>query len=264
MSDQCKTDYLKEDPLMPGQTYAVVSFVNPADRVLTKHLYYVNRFFVQEVNKTMAAQAVHMVKKLSVDMRAAINPVLDRLKASIDPEDKHMSRILEERFREMAIDEDDFIAKCRREYTMDEEEINDKYKIFLAENRLALDDAFDKEHDHVTSLRGFKVRGSFARLEDAKDRAKYLRDTVEQAIHTFIVPVGLWFPVDMDADEVQDQDYMLPQLNELMGKYHEGVQARNQHYQERKTEMETRGKAATKSTKERLQEKLKEKQSAAE
>jgi hypothetical protein len=204
-----------------------------------------------------------MVKKLSVDMRAAINPVLDRLKSSIDPEDKHMSRILEERFRDMAIDEDDFVLKCRREYTMNEEEITDKYKIFLSENRIVLDDDFDKTNDNATSLRGFKVRGSFSRLEDAKDRAKFLRDNVEQAIHTFIVPVGMWFPVDMDADEVQDQDYMLPQLNELMGKYHEGVQARNQHYQERKTEMENRGRAAAKSTKERLQEKLKEKEKQA-
>jgi hypothetical protein len=48
-----------------------------------------------------------------------------------------------------------------------------------------------------------------------------------------------------------------------MGKYHEGVQARNQHYQERKTEMENRGRAAAKSTKERLQEKLKEKEKQA-
>jgi hypothetical protein len=255
MSYDPKTDYLKEDPSLSGQNYAIVSFVNPKDKVLAKHLYYVNKFMVADINKTIAAQALQMAKKLSVDMRSNINSVLDRLKQSVDPEDKHLSKILEERFREMALDEEKYVTECRRAYEINEEELTDKYKIFLSEKRQSLDTDFDQENDHVTSLRGFKIRGAFSRVEEARDRAKFLRDTVEQAIHTFIVPVGTWFPVDMDADEVQDQDYMLPQLNELMGKYHEGVQARNQHYLERKTEMENRGKSGE-TTKERLQNKL--------
>ena len=214
---------------------------------------------VADINRTLAAQAVQMAKKLSVDMRANINTVLDTLKASLDPEDKHLSSILEERFREMVLDEDKYVADCQRSYCLAPEEITDKYKIYLAENRLILDDQFDKSNDSATSLRGFKVRGAFNRVEDAKARAKLLRDTVEPAIHTYIVPVGAWFPVDMEADEVQDQDYMLPQLNELMGKYHEGVQARNQHYQERKLEMST-STGVKKTTKERLQEKIRAKQ----
>jgi hypothetical protein len=63
----------------------------------------------------------------------------------------------------------------------------------------------------------------------------------------------------MDADEVQDQDYMLPQLNELMGKYHEGAHARDAHYSERKREMQEAGEKGKKSVKEHLQEKLKQK-----
>jgi len=256
-----KVDYLKEDPLMSGQNFCVVSFVNPKDKVTEKHLHYINNFMVADINRTLAAQAVQMAKKLAVDMRSNINTVLDTLKTSIDPEDKHLSAILEERFREMVLDEDKYVADCQRTYCLAPEEITDKYKIYLAENRMVLDDQFDKSNDSATSLRGFKVRGAFNRVEDAKARAKLLRDTVEPAIHTYIVPVGAWFPVDMEADEVQDQDYMLPQLNELMGKYHEGVQARNQHYQERKLEMST-ASTGKKTTKERLQEKLRAKQDA--
>jgi hypothetical protein len=260
-----KVDYLKEDPLMSGQNFCVVSFVNPKDKVTQKHLHYVNNFMAADINRTLTAQAVQMAKKLTVDMRSNINTVLDTLKDSLDPEDKHLSSILEERFREMTIDEDKYVTDCQRAYTISQEEITDKYKIYLSENRMSLDDQFDKANDSVTSLRGFKVRGAFNRVDDAKARAKLLRDTVEPAIHTYIVPVGAWFPVDMDADEVQDQDYMLPQLNELMGKYHEGVQARNQHYQERKLEMAMAGTAdkagGTKTTKERLQEKLRAKTS---
>jgi len=253
-----KTDYLKEDPALAGQAYSIVSFINPKDKVLAKHLYYTNNFMVHDINKMILAQGVQMVRKIAVNMREKINPVLDRLKSSLDPEDKHMSRLLEEQFRDMSIDEDAFLAESKRQYEMNEEEIMDKYKIYLAEHRNGLDVQFDKQNSDTTSLRGFKVRGGFARIEDAKERAKFLRDTVEPAIHTFIVPMGTWFPVDMDADEVQDQDYMLPQLNDLMGKYHEGVQARNQHYQERKLEMMEASKAQ--STKARLQEKIKQKE----
>jgi len=250
-----KTDYLKEDPAIYGQVYSIVSFVNPKDAVLTKNLYYMNKFMVSDINKTITAQAQQMARKLAVDMRNKIVDVLDKLKASIDPEDKHMSRILETRFREMLIDEDEYVETCRRKYELDAEEITDKYKIYLSQNRQAMDIQYDNKEDAVCNVRGFKIRGTYARMEDAKVRAKFLRDNVEQGIHVFIVPTGTWFPIDMDADEVQDQEYMLPQLNELMGKYHEGVHARDQHYRERKEEMSS----GTTSTKSRLQAKLLEK-----
>ena len=255
-----KKDYLKQDPILPGQDYAVVSFVNPTDHGLGKQLHYVNSFMVSDVNKTITAQAIQMVRKLKVDMRKNIEEVLDKLKYSVDEEDKAMSRILEKRFRDMEIDEDAYVEDCRRRYGIDQEELLDKYKIYLSGERTRLDREYDEANDNQTSLRGFKVRGIFARLDDARDRAKYVRDNVEAAVHAFVVPVGTWFPVDMDADEVQDQDYMLPQLNELMGKYHEGTHARNAHYQERKREMEESAAQGNKqTTKSRLQEKLRQK-----
>ena len=263
------SDYLKTDPVLNGQDYAVVSFVNPGDPVVEKNLFYLNKFLVADVNKTMTAQCIQMVRKLQVDMRNKISEVLDRLKSSANEEDKNLSRILEARYRDMQIDEDSYIDECRRRYEMDAAEITDRYKIYLTENRQAMDVEFDQANDHKTSLRGFKVRGAFARMADARDRAKFLRDTVEPGIHTFVVPMGVWFPVDMEADEVQDQEYMLSQLNELMGKYHEGVHARNQHFLERQREMQEQGPAPAKrvaheakDTKARLQERLRKKKDA--
>lgn len=263
MSYDPKTDYLKEDPVLSGQNYAVVSFVNPKDHVEMKNLFYINNFMVSDINKMVTAQAIQMARKLSVDMRNKVVDLLDKLKYSVDEEDKNLSRILEKRYREMVIDEDEYVEECRRKYDIDEEEILDKYKIYLAEHRQRLDREYDEANDGATSLRGFKIRGNYARLADARDRGKYLRDTIEPGIHTFVVPVGAWFPVDMEADEVQDQDYMLPQLNELMGKYHEGTHARNMHYQERKREMqESSMEGNRKNAKARLQEKLKQKRQA--
>jgi hypothetical protein len=260
MSYDPKKDYLKQDPIVPGQDYCVFSFVNPKDHVLGKQLHYINSFMVSDVNKNITAQAIQMVRKLQVDNRKKIEDVLDKLKFSVDEEDKAISRILEKRYREMQIDEDAYVEECRRRYEIDETELLDKYKIFLAGERSRLDREYDEAHDNQTSLKGIKFRGSFARLDDARDRAKYVRDNVEQGIHAYVIPTGVWVPIDMDADEVQDQDYMLPQLNELMGKYHEGTHARNVHYQERKREMEEAAADGNKkTTKERLQEKLRQK-----
>lgn len=250
-------DHLKEDPIVPGQDWAVVSFVNPEDMVVKKFLYYVNNFMVNDINKTLTASATQMAKLLKSRMRGKIDDLLDKLKYSKDPDDKHLGQILEKRYRDMELDEDEFVDECRRRFELDDEELSDRYKMFLAENRQRLDIDFDGSHDHATSSRGFKIRGSYQRLTEAKERCHFLRNEVERAVHAFVVPVGKWFPVDMEADEVQDQEYMLKELNSMMGKYHEGVHARNQHYNDRKKDMEEHARNKNNlSTKDRLQNKL--------
>lgn len=257
------TDYLKEDPPITGQNWSVVSFVSPTDKVLEKQLYYLNQFLVKDVNKTIVAQGMQMAKKLSATMRSKIADTLDKLKASVDPEDKHLYQILNAKYGQMQIDEEEFIDECHRQYTQDRDELLDKFKIFLTENRAGLDREFDEAHDHVTSVRGFKIRGSYARYEDARKRCEFVRDSVEPGIHAYVVQTGTWFPVDMDADEVQDQDYMLPALNDLMGKYHEGMANKDKFFNERKREMMEAPSDRKEAAKERLRKKLAEKKKAA-
>jgi hypothetical protein len=261
MSYDPKKDYLKQDPVIPGQDYAVVSFVNPKDHILSKQLHYVNNFLVDDLNKTITAQATQMARQLQVEMRSKIDAELNRLKFSVDEEDKFLYKKLDERYRKMTIDEDEFVESCRRRYEINEEEVLDKYKIYLSAQRTRLDREYNAVNSNRTSLRGFKIRGSYSSLDEARDRAKYVRDNIEPAVHAYVVQVGTWFPIDMDADEVQDQDYSLSQLNELMGKYHEGSHARDKFYQERKREMVDGAQTenAKNATKNRLQAKLREK-----
>lgn len=58
-----------------------------------------------------------------------------------------------------------------------------------------------------------------------------------EPLGVFVAPVGQWLPWDPDPDAIQDSDYMLPQLNELMKKYHDNVRDKNKHFEERKREM---------------------------
>lgn len=244
-------DNLKEDPEIPGQKFCIVSIVNPKDRSVLKNLYYTNRFLVDDINKNILAQACHMVKKLATDMRSKIDDVLERLRLSTDEESKHLYRILNSKFCSMVVDEQKFIEECNRKYSIDEKEILDKYKMFIAENRNKLDSEFDKSHGDGNSICGVKIRGTFQTYDEAEEKCKYLVQNHEPAVHAYIVNVGVWFPIDFEADEIQDQEYMLHSLNDLMGKYHEGMRAKDAFYNERKMEMTN-----TNPTKTRLQKKL--------
>jgi len=258
MSDQ-KTDYLKEDPPLSGQDWTVISIVNPKDMVVKKNLHYANKFLVHDINKTLTAQAIQMCKYLNSQVTKKIADVLEKLENSVDEEDKRLYHILNKRYRDLTVDEDEYVDECRRRYELDDEEIMDRYTMYLAENRQQLDREFDEAYDHAASTRGIKVRGNFQRYEDAKARAKAVRDEVEPAIHAYVAPVGKWLPVDFDADEAQDQEYQLPQLNELMKKYHDNIHAKNQHYRERKADMEEQARTRNKkTTREALREKLRQ------
>lgn len=262
--DYSKTDHLKSDPIIPEQEWAVISFVNPTDNVRQKNLYYANRFLVADVNKELTGQVRQIVKKVNVDMRNRIQDTLDKLRSSVNEEDKHLGRILEKHFKEMALDEDNYVESCRRQYELDDSEINDRYSAFITQNRQMLDHEYDRAHEYATSTRGVKIRGMYSDLVDARDRAKFCRDELEQAIPTFVIPTGKWCPMDFEVDEISSQDYMLPQLNDLMGKFNEGVHAKNVHFQERKREMqEAAHDNNVKNTKARLQEKLRKKREAA-
>jgi hypothetical protein len=131
-----RVDHLKVDPVVPGQDWAVVSFVNPPDMAVKKFLHYVNNFMVSDINKTLTASATQMAKLLKSQMRNKIDDLLDKLKHSHDPDDKHMGQLLEKRYRDMDIDEDEFVDECRRRYELDDAELMDRYKMYVTEYKM--------------------------------------------------------------------------------------------------------------------------------
>jgi hypothetical protein len=257
-----KTDCLKEDPPVPNQDWSVISFIAPEDMVEKKNIYYINNYLVSEINQSLSAQAQHMAKFLSVQMRKKIEYQLEKLESSIDEDDKRLHKMLSDKYKEMEIDEDEFVTECRRRYEMDGEEIMDKYKIFLVKNRTRLDNEFDEAHEDVPSTRGVKVRGNYPSLKKAKDRAKQMQE-FEPALHTFVAPVGKWLPLNVDADEAQEQEFFLDDLNNVMGRHLESVAAGQAEFEKRKNEQTKEAKRhARMNTKERLRAKLKDQKNA--
>ena len=257
-----KTDFLKEDPIISNQEWTVWSFVNPKDKVLTKTLHYVNNFMVADLNKMISAQAMQMAKKLNARVTNSISTVGEHLKNSIDEDDKRLYQLFLKYAKKVSIDEDEYIDECRRQYQIDAEEITDRYKIYLADNRVSLDGEFDSANGEALSVRGIKNRGNYGRFADAEKRAKFVRE-LEPAIHVFVAPVGKWCPVDFEADEVQDQEYMSSGLQTLMAKYHENTEDRNSHFEQRKQEMVSNsGNKSKTTTRDRLREKLQKRKDA--
>jgi hypothetical protein len=231
-----KTDYLKEDPPIYKQDWSVISILNPKDKVVEKNIYYVNNFLVNDVNKSINAQASQMVKKLNAESTNRIKDLLEKLKSSVNEDDKRMYELLNMNFKKTLINEDEYIDECRRLYKIDQEELMDRYKIFLVNNRVNLDNEFEAAFSDECSVRGVKNRGNYGSYREAEARAKEMRE-YEEAIDVFVAPVGKWCPVDFEADEVQDQNYMEERLNNLMAKYHENIQQRNDFFNKRKKDM---------------------------
>ena len=230
-----KRDYLKQDPVIPDQTWVCLSFVSPEDMIVKKELMYMNEFLVRDVNKTLKDEAVHMVKELTKVFSQQIEPIVDRYKASVNESDRQIGKHLEEAYKKCFVDETNFANRCLHLYAIDGEELHDKYKIFKVQTSDEFEKKFDKENNYRTSVRGLKVRGVFNDRRDANERAKLMRE--HEPLSVFVAPVGQWLPWDPDPDAVQDSDYMLPQLNELMKKYHDNVKDKNKHFEERKREM---------------------------
>ena len=64
-------------------------------------------------------------------------------------------------------------------------------------------------------------------------RAKTLQK-LDSAFNVYVAQVGFWLPWDPEPSEVADQEYADEQLNQLMKKYKENEQKRDELYAENK------------------------------
>jgi len=100
-------------------------------------------------------------------------------------------------------------------------------------------DDFEKEFHELqefrTTVRGFKVRGSYDSRGEANMRAQALRRK-DVNFHVYVAQVGMWLPWDPEADNIEDQEYQEGELNTLVKKYKENEIKKDMHYAEQKQE----------------------------
>jgi hypothetical protein len=109
--------------------------------------------------------------------------------------------------------------------------IDEKYKDYLYSRDENLEKEFYKENDFKTTVRGLKVRGVYDTLQEAQSRAKLLQRR-DKYFNVFVGQVGFWLPWDPESHKVDNQEYFESELNELVTKYRENKDKKDEHFRE--------------------------------
>lgn len=195
-------DYLEEDAPIRGQEYCCVSFVSPEDEIQSKEIFTLFEF----------------TKNLSKDVDGLLTHLNTKFEEINDMGGKEMVRALRE----------------RHDYLYDNKALEDQFKYFKMKHNVRLEKEYSEKNDFRTNIRGVKVRGSYATLEEAKNRATFLEKMYPRTPAIYVGQVGCWCPWSPYPEEVEDVEYSSTDLNTLMKKYKENELERDRHYEERK------------------------------
>lgn len=240
-----KAEHLRVDPPVVlechkptfTQTWALASFVSPDDRIKQRFLFEANRFLYHDVNKQLIDVTSHLTKDINTRVNSIIERKIATYQTASDPIYKAAAELLLSVKKDLQLNEDEQVDKTLRTYRIDQEEMTDRFDVYKSTNNKELEVDFNKEFTDTTSIRGFKIRGIFEDLDEARARAKKVHEEIEPFVNTFVFPAGYWVPWDPNADAVQDQEYMIPELNDLMAQKKENAAQRDDFYAKRKQMM---------------------------
>ena len=197
-------DLCDEDPSIAGQKFACMSFVSPENILQKKEVFFFNQFVKNwEFSKSMERyfEFVHFIAyKYNLDVNTLIND-----------------------FNEFVTEEGSKLKKSG---------IEDDYKNFLDKQEDKLNEQFNRENAFQTSVRGLKVRGTFASQEEAELRAKKLREQ-DPNHDIFVGPVGVWIPWDPDAYKTGRVEHLEEELNALHKEKLKNEEKAKQEFEER-------------------------------
>jgi hypothetical protein len=132
----------------------------------------------------------------------------------------------------------------RYSYLENHENMQGEFASFVSLNSAQIDKEFDELNEFRTSVRGFKVRGVYDSLDEAKARAKKI-ESFDNKFNVFVCQVGCWCPWSPNPEEIQDSEYAETQLNTLVKSYKENEEKKNKFFEERKEELIVHGREFT-------------------
>ena len=250
-TDSPKEVFLEADKEIPGQHYVCLSFISPNKILKNKDLYFFSEFMkdyeiqykikatesfvmaqVARVQETAAkAQGVlenlHLRFGKPTDLSGAAAPTSEDLSGALAA----IRDVRKELTGDAAVAMEAHVKKEMSNFK--ESAIEEAYQAFLAKHHKKLEDAFFAENKFRTTVQGLKVRGSYDTYGEAMARAKTLQK-LDSSFNVYVAQVGFWLPWDPEPSEVADQEYADEQLNQLMKKYKENEQKRDELYAENK------------------------------
>lgn len=224
-------DFLDEDPEIPSQKYALLSFLSPNKVLDKKELFLFERFLQQyEIN-----WRVKGLEKFIADFVVSVNRDLDENAVELEKKNMHDQA---EICRKNRVRVEECMDRLKHFMTKERKSVNyttivEAYNDFNYKEGDKLEEEFHAKNDFTTTMRGVKVRGVYSSAKEAEARGKKLQQK-DKYFNIFIGEVGKWLPWDPEPHKVQDQEYAEEQLNTLMKKYKENEDSREKFFDERR------------------------------
>ena len=185
--DPTYIDALEEDRPINGQKYACVSFISPEDIIKRRdHFYFQNFVKHWDFAKSME-KFIQFMNFVSYKYDLVFDELVDNLKDFTENEKESLLK----------------------------SDIENDYKTFLDEHEEKLAEEFGRRHEFQTSVRGIKVRGVYATMEEAELRCKMIRE-VDPNFDVYVGQVGMWVPFHPEAYKTGRVEYLEEELNQLM------------------------------------------------
>jgi hypothetical protein len=262
-TDNSKTQvFLEGDDPIRGQEFVCLSFISPEKVLKNKDLFFFTKFMeyyamdykikatesfvmdkLRDIQNTLSDVELTLQNEhLSSGEATEAKDVTATLKGLVES----VTKTRETLARTTASDLEAHVKKNISDFK--ETTITAEYEKFMMVNRQKLEDQFHKDNDFKTTIRGLKIRGSYATHEQASARAKALHKK-DPIFSVYVAQVGEWLPWDPEPEEIQEQSYQNEQLNKLMEAYKENAAKRDAFYEEEKRQKLAEAAAAAKAAK---------------
>jgi hypothetical protein len=226
-SKEVREDFLDEDNEIPGQRYALLSFLSPEKVLERKENYFFEQFLKNYEITWKTKNLEKFLAKQVMDYNSKIDAEVARLEAAELKEASELCRQARIPVDTVLGSYQTFIKENAKEITTTT--IKESYDDYVFANEKKLEDDFFAKNNFQTTMRGLKVRGSYSTQEEAAARAKKLQRN--DPIHNiYVAEVGKWLAWDPNPHNVKDQEYQEEELNSLMKTYKENEEAREQFY----------------------------------
>jgi hypothetical protein len=228
-----REDFLDEDSEIPSQRIVLLSFLSPENVLQRKEHFFFQKFMqdyeieyrTNSLEKFLGTTVLQINRKLDqcadAAERAGDNAAAEAIRGQRVPVDNIMDQY------------QTFLKQNKKEMTRSV--IEEAYKDFLFRRQEKLEDEFHAANGFQTTMRGLKVRGTYATAAEAEARAKKLMRT-DPNHNILLGEVGKWLPWDPSPNAIKEQEYAEEQLNQLMKNYKKNEQNVEEFYKERNLE----------------------------
>ena len=200
-------DYLEEDPEIPTQRYAILSFISP-EKVLKQKQEYMNEKFIEWLEYDWKIKGIEKYNAyISQKYNLKVEDLFTDLQAFTKVHNEDIKKT----------------------------DIHEQYQVFLLKKEKEVENDFSEKVEFQTNVRGVKVRRVFANLEEAQTFARVLQRRYPRD-NLFLGKVGAWLPWDPSEHMMPEVEYAEKELNEMMRKYKENEVNKELFFEEEKAE----------------------------